>query len=65
MYPMPYDPFVGVLLMIAGLFAAVAVFAWLLGLIESARDNGERIVRQRFARGEISKDELHVLLQAL
>jgi uncharacterized membrane protein len=47
-------------LLVLGLFALVV--AW---LNRPAEDTAMRIAKQRFARGEIDKEQLGVLLQAL
>lgn len=67
MYPYMYDgSFLVVVLMVAAPLVVLGLFAWLVA--SSARvteDTAMRIVRERFARGEIDKEQLGVLLQAL
>jgi uncharacterized membrane protein len=67
MYPYMYDgSFLAVVLMVAAPLVVLGLFVWTI--TSSARpseDTALRIARERFARGEIDKDQLGVLLQAL
>jgi uncharacterized membrane protein len=67
MYPYMYDgSFLVVVLMVAAPLVVLGLFAWLVASSARAtKDTATRIVRERFARGEIDKEQLGVLLQAL
>jgi uncharacterized membrane protein len=67
MYPYMYDgSFLALVLMVAAPLLVIGLVAWFVA--SSARpseDTAMRIARERFARGEIDKEQLGVLLQAL
>jgi uncharacterized membrane protein len=67
MYPYMYDgSFLAVVLMMAVPLVVLGLFVWTItSLARPSRDTAMRIARERFARGEIDKDQLGVLLQAL
>ena len=67
MYPYMYDgSFLAVVFMLVAPLVVLGLFAWVVA--SSARrsaDAAMRIARERFARGEIDKEQLGILLQAL
>jgi uncharacterized membrane protein len=68
MYPYAFgSSLFPILLMVIFPFIIVAVFAWLAASFSQppSEDSATRIARERFARGEISAEELGVLLHAL
>ncbi len=67
MYPYMYDgSFLAVVLMVAAPLVVLGLFVWTVrSLARPSEDTAMRIARERFARGEIDKDQLGVLLQAL
>jgi uncharacterized membrane protein len=67
MYPYMYGGWFGaVVLMVAVPLVVVGLLALLIASLNRPRDDAAvRIAKERFARGEIDKDQLGVLLQAL
>ena len=68
MYPyyMHDGSFFAVVLMVVIPLALLAALAWTVAAFAvPPDDNARRIARERFARGEISREDLGVLLQAL
>jgi len=67
MYPYMYDgSFLAVVFMLVAPLVVLAFFVWTItSLARPSEDTAMRIARERFARGEIDKDQLGVLLQAL
>jgi uncharacterized membrane protein len=67
MYPYMYDgSFLAVVLMVAAPLVVLGLFVWTIrSLARPSEDTALRIARERFARGEIDKEQLGVLLQAL
>jgi uncharacterized membrane protein len=67
MYPYMYDgSFLALVLMVAAPLVVLGLFVWTFSsLARPSEDTAMRIARERFARGEIDKDQLRVLLQAL
>jgi uncharacterized membrane protein len=67
MYPYMYDgSLLAVVLMVAVPLVVLGLFVWTISsLARPSRDAAMRIARGRFARGEIDRDQLRVLLQAL
>lgn len=67
MYPYMYDgTFLAVVLMLVAPLAVLGLFAWVVASsARPSRDAAMRIARERFARGEIDKEQLGILLQAL
>jgi uncharacterized membrane protein len=67
MYPYMYDgSFLAGVLMVAAPLVVLGLFVWTsTSLARPSEDTAMRIARERFARAEIDKDQLGVLLQAL
>jgi uncharacterized membrane protein len=67
MYPNISDgSFLAVVLMVSAPLVVLGLFVWTMAsLARPSEDTAMRIARERFARGEIDKDQLRVLLQAL
>lgn len=67
MYPNTSDgSFLAVLLMVAAPLVVLSLFAWFVASVaRPSEDTAMRIARERFARGEIDKEQLGILLQAL
>lgn len=58
--------FFGLLVMVLTPVVLLGLFAWVVAALAVPRDDAaRRIARERFARGEISSEELGLLLQAL
>jgi uncharacterized membrane protein len=66
-YPFAYDgSFLAILLMVAAPLLILGLFAWVVvSMLPPSEETAVRIAKQRFARGEIDKEQLGVLLNAL
>lgn len=66
MYPYSDGSFLALVLIVAAPVAVLALFAWFVASVpQPSEDAAERIATERFGRGEIDKEQLGVLLQAL
>jgi len=66
-YPFMYDrSFWATVLMLASPLVILGLFAWVAASMgRPSEDTAVRIAKERFARGEIDKEQLGVLLHAL
>jgi len=65
-YPYMYGGwFLAVVLMVVTPVLVLGVLAWLVATTSAPEDTAARIAKERYIRGEIDKEQLGVLLNAL